>query len=102
MTASGNGKGPPYAIIMSQAIRLIVKGLHAEAMGLGRGNDFVRALRQIINWLRMEPSKFGEPLYSLPALSLTVRHGMVGPLVVFYGVHNEKALVFVTGFKVLW
>jgi len=71
-------------------------------MSLGKGKLFVQSLRQILAQLRLEPSRFGEPLYSLPALRLTVRQAVVIPLVVYYGVHNEKPLVFVNGFKVLW
>lgn len=102
MMAEGNGKGPPYKIIISQQLSGIVKNLHAEALAVGRGKEFLKALRQIIDELRMRASEFGEELYRLPSLRLLVRQGMIAPLVVDFAVHDEKPLVFVSGFKVLW
>jgi len=51
--------------------------------------------------LRTDPLVFGEPLFRLPALELFIRQGAVAPLVVNYGVHEERRLVFIRGFNVM-
>jgi hypothetical protein len=37
----------------------------------------------------------------LPTLQLSVRQGMIAPLIVDYAVHEIQTLVFISGFKVL-
>jgi hypothetical protein len=86
---------------MSGYVKEVVKSLHTQAAQAGQGAAFVDAYRKIIDRLQRDPLGFGEPLYSLPKLQLRVRQGALAPLVVVYGVHETKALVFIRGFKIL-
>jgi hypothetical protein len=86
---------------MSGLTKANVKKLHLQAFQNGRGQDFVASLRKIIEQLRTNPLDFGEPLYRLPTLQLAVRQGVIDPIIVNYGVHEEKDLVFIRGFKLL-
>jgi len=95
------GNGPSYSVSMSQQTRSLLKKLHLEAVQLGIGAQFLAAFRQILSQLQQNPCEFGEPLYSLAALKLQVRKGVIAPLVVTYGIHDEKPLVFIQGFKSL-
>jgi hypothetical protein len=70
-------------------------------MAVGNGQAFITAFEQIVSQLQESPEQFGEPLYFLHALRLQVRQGVVGKLVVDYGVYADKPLVFIRGFKVL-
>ncbi len=97
----GNGKPHLYRVIVSEMTKANVKALHLQAFHKGRGAEFVAAFRQIIDELRTRPLEFGEPLYRLPALKLVVRQGVVGFLIVDYGVHESEQLVFISGFKLL-
>jgi hypothetical protein len=40
-------------------------------------------------------------LYRLPALRLKVRHGAMGPLLIYFAVHEDKPLVFIKGVALL-
>jgi hypothetical protein len=101
MTIQGNGNPFVYVVKLSEKSKSILKEHHRKAALAGAGKTFLSSLRQIHDRLRKEPTVFGEPLYHLPALQLTVFQAVVSPLVVVYGVHDERALVFVQTFKVL-
>ena len=68
-------------------------------IGRGKGHQFIDALRGILTRLRDNPKDFGERLYRLPALKLVI--AVIAPIAVDYGVHEEKALVFIRGINVL-
>jgi hypothetical protein len=91
------GNGQSFSVDMSQQTKIHLKELHQKALQSGMGTHFVTAFRQILGHLRQNPCEFGEPLYSLAALKLQVRKGAIAPLVVTYGVHDEKPLVFIQG-----
>jgi hypothetical protein len=101
MTSKPNGEPVVYQVIMSEQTKATLKQLHRQAFARGTGQQFLDALRQIIMHLRNDPLTFGEPLYRLPMLKLAVRQGMIDPLIVDYGVHEDQQLVFLSGFKVL-
>ena len=101
MTTQGNGQPIRYQVQMSGQVIAAVKDMHLRAAQAGNGVRFVTAFRQIVSKLQEEPLIFGEPLYRLPALKLLVRQGVIAPLVVVYGVYEEKTLVFIRGLKVL-
>jgi hypothetical protein len=101
MTGVGNGNPFVYVVKLSAKATSILKAQHLEAALAGNGKTFISSLRQIHDRLRTDPKDFGEPLYRLPALKLVVFQAVVSPLVVVYGVHQEKSLVFVQTFKLL-
>jgi len=101
MTSHGNGPPLVYEIHFSGNAPEQVKQRFHEATKAGKGKRFLRALRTIIEHLRHHPHTFGDPLYRLPALKLLVYHGVVAPLLVDYGVHEEQALVFIRSVRVL-
>ena len=86
---------------MSAQNKAILKRHHEEAMENGTGQSFVAAFRQIVQRLSRDPQIFGEPLYRLAAMQLSVRQAAVLPLVVDYAVHEQRFLVFIRGFKVM-
>jgi hypothetical protein len=99
MTREGNGK--VYRVTVSDQIKADVRERYTQAVATGKGKPFLAALRKIHERLRHDPLSFGEPLYHLPSLQLVVYKGIVSPLVVDYGVHEEKALVIIRGVKIL-
>src|SRR5262245_38213217 len=100
MTDQGNGQPKVYDVRLSEQNRALLRKRHAEAAQRGEGKRFVSALRQIIDRLQKDPVNFGEPSFHLPALKLTIYRAAVAPLVVEYGVHEEKPVVFIRGFRV--
>ena len=99
--SSGNGEPRQYSVSMSQAQRAKLMQLLHEQDAKGGGERFYRAYRQIIRRLERDPRIFGERLYTLPAVRLEIRTAAIAPLVVDYGVHEEKKFVFIQGFKVM-
>jgi hypothetical protein len=70
-------------------------------MQQGLGAAFLEKLRIVNDRLRNDPHGFGEALYRLPALKLQIYQGVVIPLVVTFGIHDELPLVFVRVVKLL-
>jgi hypothetical protein len=101
MSTQGNGPPLVYSIHLTGKTRELVKQRFLEAVQAGRGPRFLAALRMIVERLRREPHRFGEPLYRLAALKLLVYHGAIAPVVVDYGIHEEKPLVFIRAIQIL-
>jgi hypothetical protein len=101
MSSQGNGHPVPFAIHLSEHTKAELRRQYLEQRHAGKGSPFITALRQIIERLRREPRDFGEPLYRLPALKLTLCVAVVSPLVVDFAVHQEQPLVFIRSFKIL-
>jgi hypothetical protein len=97
----GNGQPIVYKVDYSTALKDRIKALHLQASSKGKGHQFIDALRAILTRLRDNPKDFGERLYRLPALKLVIYHAVIAPIAVDYGVHEEKALVFIRGIHVL-
>ena len=97
MSSSGNGHF--FSVHLSHHVRDRVKNLQFEELEKGKGLRFLHALRAIYDHLRKEPTTFGNPLYRLPAMDLTVYSAVVSPLVVYFAVHQTKPLVFVKGIE---
>jgi len=101
MSTAGNGQAPVYQVTFSGQTRERARQLHQEAAESGAGQQFVQAMRTIVQRLQSEPMNFGEPLDRLPSLKLQVRQGIVAPVVVDFAVHEERPLVFIRGLKLL-
>ena len=95
------GNGQEYNVQMVGLAKSQLKQHYFEAAAAGTGQRLSAALRQIVSRLQKDPLNFGEPLYRLPTLNLQVRKGAIAPVAGFYGVHNEKPLVWINGFKML-
>ena len=93
------GSGPGFTVSMSAATAQQLRDLHTEATADGRGAEFVDAMRQVSDRLRSDPVKFGEDLFDLRGLRLTVKVGVVFPLVVEFGVYADQRIVFVRSFR---
>ncbi len=99
MTTEGNGT--VYEVKFSQNIKEIIIRLHLQEAARGKGQRFLEALRIIHHRLQRAALNFGEPLFHLRALKLTVYQAVVTPVVVVYVVHEEKPLVFLKDVKLL-
>jgi hypothetical protein len=92
MPSLGDGNSP-YRLGFSGAIRETLRQLQRKASQQGRGEEFLAAVRYVVNRLQQDPMEFGEPLYFLPALRMHVRCGVVRPLYVHFAVCEERPLV---------
>ena len=98
MTHSGNGQPLRYTLIHSGKMTAIAKDLYEQAKAMGKGAVFVEAMKRVLTDLETRPREFGEPAYHLYAMKLEMRKGIIDPIVVLYGVHEEKPLVFIQHF----
>src|SRR5262245_45311922 len=100
MNSQSDGHGQ-YKIVLVGSVKSDLTDFHQEMMQEGRGPAFLEVLRIVNDRLRWDPHSFGEVLYRLPALKLHVYQGVVNPLVVTFGIHDELPLVFVHVVKLL-
>jgi hypothetical protein len=77
--------GPVYQVKLSKKIIKVIKELHKQAAKQGQGQRYLASLEAV----------------RLPALRLLVYQAIVSPVVVHYGVHEEKPLVFLKWVQLL-
>jgi hypothetical protein len=90
----------PYKVVYSERVRQRLKELGAEAVRRGDGEQFVAALKEFHRRLCIYP-QFGEPFLDLVAEAGQIYNGIVRPLAMRYGVHEERRLVMVGALPVL-
>ena len=100
MSSANNGH-TEFKIVLMGTVKSDLKRFHQELMHQGKGHAFLDALRKVNDRLTKDPRGFGETLYRLPALKLMVHQGIVIPLVVTFGIHQELPIVFVHVVKLL-
>ena len=95
--ASASSAGGGFEVDMSDAIGHELRELQRSAARAGFGPEFNAALHAIVARLHHDPDEFGEPIYRLPALRMQLRHGVIRPISVHYGVCEERPQVFIKG-----
>jgi hypothetical protein len=90
-----------YAVHGSGVIAAALKEIQSRANQEGRGKQVLAAIEQVHRRLRRDPNGFGEPIYRLPALRMQVRTAVVGPLVIDFGVCEDRPLVFIKVVRLL-
>lgn len=86
---------PPYRIGYSGRCREATRQLLVRAMTTGLFAQIAQAVRELHRRLEWIPLDFGEPLKDLVQLGIQIRVGTVPPLVVRYGVDEERRIVHV-------
>jgi hypothetical protein len=86
---------------MSGKVAQALRTLQRQASLEGRGEAVLAAFRTVIEHLQRDPTGCGEPRYRLPALRMEVRSTSIRPLVVHFGVCEDRPLVFIKGVKLL-
>jgi hypothetical protein len=90
-----------YQVHNSGAIARAFLQLQHRAIREGRGTEMLSAAREIYEHLRRHPNEFGEPLYRLPNLCMSVRNGVIRPLYIDYAVCEDRPLVFIKAVRLL-
>ena len=93
--------GQFYEVHGSNLIAATLVQIQRRAAREGRGEQVLAAFREVARRLQREPNAFGEPLYRLPGLQMLLRSGIVRPLVVHFGVCEDRPLVFIKGIMLL-
>jgi len=100
MTYPRNG-GIDYKVYCSGAVAKSIRDVHQQAVQEGRGEAMVTAFRETVEHLRKRAERFGEALYRLPALRIEVRHAVLRPIAVQFGVCEDRPLVFIKSVTLL-
>jgi hypothetical protein len=87
-----------YQVAYSKAVKKALTDLCNRAARTGLGNSILNAIKIIDKHLRSNPLEFGNPWGELPEAKLTVMVKVVPPLIVIYGVHKERPVVFLKAF----
>jgi hypothetical protein len=88
-----------YQVSISGAVRELLIRLTDTATASGLRDEFLAALRLISERLRTDPVSFGEEVFDLSGLRLTVKVGVVLPIAVEFAVYPDRRLVFVRTFR---
>jgi len=59
------------------------------------------AMHQILSRLQTNPGSFGEPVFRLQSLRMTVRSAVVRPVFIDFGVWEGGSFVFIRSIKLL-
>jgi hypothetical protein len=100
MSEPTNG-GRLYEIHGSGLILEALRRLLRQAEYEGRGSHFLSALGTLGRQLQRNPNVVGEPVYRLPALRMQIRTVALNPLVIDFGVCEDRPLVFIKGVTLL-
>lgn len=90
-----------FEVSCSALVAQKLRKLQRRASDEGRGKELVAAFRTIFEKLRHDPLHTGEACYRLPALRLQVRSVAVRPLVVDFGVSEDRPIVYLKAVKLL-
>jgi hypothetical protein len=93
--------GGTYQVHCSGAIANHLKQVQRRAKIEGRGPEVLSAIRRIWHSLSYDPLELGEPMYRLPGMHLEVRQVALGPLLIYFAVHDQRPLVFIKGAALL-
>jgi hypothetical protein len=100
MPESVNG-GRRYQVHCSGVIAATLRRLQRRASRSWGSQAVASAFARVIQRLEIDPNSIGEPLYRLAGLRMLVRTCVVRPLVVDFGVCEDRPLVFIKGVKLL-
>jgi len=91
-----SGGVPPYRVVYSGLCRDETRQLLARAAAKGRVAEVAQTIRDINTRLEWIPLDFGEPLQDFVHLGIKEHIGVLGALVVKYGVDEGRRIVYVS------
>ncbi len=97
--AESNGKAQPrYTVGLTGLARTQLLAISDAAAWAGSQNDVDDAYVAIIARLKRNPFEFGEPLYHLKKMKMTIYCAACSPLYLEYGLHDEQPIVVIRRF----
>jgi hypothetical protein len=90
-----DSSGGPYKVVWSQQTREQVHRWANKAADLGMRDQYLAALRAILQKMADQPLTWGDPLYRLHQLGLVVYRGLYPPLRVHYAADESRRIVYV-------
>jgi hypothetical protein len=84
-----------FNVPISGAIHDLILMLDRRAHADGRRAEFLAALKIISHRLQTDPHGFGEEVYDLPKLKITIKVAVVRPLAVEFGIYPSGDTVHI-------
>jgi hypothetical protein len=100
MSYPRNG-GIDYEVFCSGVVAQSIRNVHEQADREGRGDAMLDAFREAVRQLKKRPLQFGEPLYRLPVLRMRIRHALIRPIAIQFGVCEDRPLIFIKSITLL-
>src|SRR5271169_5459905 len=97
-----DSSGSLYRLACPAPVLAQLRAWGAAAVARGEGAEYVSALEFINHKLTNDPANWGDPLYPLRKVGLTMYRGLRRPLQVHYAVDETRRLVFVKSFTLLF
>jgi hypothetical protein len=101
VSSSSPAGGRPYRVEFSGDLLDRARELGRQATRQGRGQEFAAALRRVIDRLETDPAGWGEPVFRLRHLGLTVYRAADIPLHVGYGLDPQQHIVYVQALELM-
>jgi hypothetical protein len=98
--SGSNGHRPDFSVGVSELIREQLRDISRRAAEHDMAGRVTAAFEEIIDRLERGARDFGEPLYHMRKMRMTVRNVAVGPLYIEYGVHDDQPVVVIR--RVRW
>ena len=99
---STNGKPQPqFSVDTAGLAESQLLAIVGAAVKIGRHHLILPALKTIRLRLQTSPAEFGEPLYHIAKMKVTIYCAAVVPLYVEYGLHDENPVVMIRRFVAL-
>ena len=92
---------PEFEVGISGAMRERVVRLHRHAVVDERGDEFLAALDAIIARLRADPTSYGEELFDLRVMKVTIKVAVRYPVMVEFAVYPDRRQVLVRTLRYL-
>lgn len=89
-----NGNGRRFIVDCSEVVAKELRQLQEMASPSER-KKIAAAFRTILHKLQTDPNQVGEPLYRLAEMHMQVRIVIIAPLVITFGVVEDKPYVFI-------
>jgi hypothetical protein len=90
-----------FQVHISKALAEHLRRLVRIAAEQGHGDHLLAAYYRAIVRMETDPLEFGEPTYRLPALRLQVRCAAIAPLVIHFGVSEDRPDVYIKWVELL-
>ena len=91
-----------YRIACPQPILAQLRVWGAAAVSRGEGAEYRDALKFINHRLTTDPANWGDPLYPLRNVGLTMYRGLHRPLKVYFAVDETRRFVYVKAFALVF
>src|SRR5438876_1025543 len=84
-----------YQVVYLNPAMQAIKRIFHQSIEKGLENKVTASAQFIEEQLRLNPRDFGDPNGTLPKMKLDLYSRAVSPLMVYFGVHQTKPIVFV-------